>query len=158
MDILPLLLTNQASFYEDTLIEAAAALSVVLILGDEAGCVSKATRRNPSHLYLRCPQLLPNPRLISPWQQLYESVDAYITIMGVDIDTFHYILSISFDLTWNTTPIPRNDTFPVGLPRLNRRSLDGAHYTESQILTDSLGFLRSPAESVRIYDSQIRNL
>ncbi|TFK80251.1 hypothetical protein K466DRAFT_452479, partial [Polyporus arcularius HHB13444] len=78
--------------------------------------------------YLRRAQLLPNPRRDTPWQALYESHDdrAYITTMGINVDTFHYILDHGFARKWNRHPIPRADANPGGLARLGRRSLDAA--------------------------------
>lgn len=110
--------------YEDT---ALAALAVAFVCAEEAR-ITRAERRQPSRRYLRRPQLLPNPRYDTPWQALYESRDdrAYITTMGIDVDTFHYILNHGFAREWNRNPIPRPDANPTGFARLGARSLDAA--------------------------------
>ncbi|TCD64819.1 hypothetical protein EIP91_003600 [Steccherinum ochraceum] len=79
-------------------------------------------------LYLRRSELLPDPRNGTPWQQLYASKNdrAFITTMGVDVDTFHYLLFNGFAYRWNKRTIPRADVRPHGIPRLGRRSLDAA--------------------------------
>jgi hypothetical protein len=147
MDHLVLLLLEQSTFHEDQIIEAYAALSAVFILGTESACLSRAARRNPSRLCLRHAQLLPNLRMLTPWMRVYESMDdrAYITTMGIDVDTFHCILSAGFSLGWETMPIPREDTLPAGQPCLGMRSLDAAsalglilHYLGSAMLETSL--------------------
>lgn len=104
---------------------------------------------NPSRLYLCRPQLLPNPRIGTPWQQLLASEDdrAYITTMGFDVVTFNFLLygPGRFAEQWNSFTIPRDDTSSTGNPRLGRRSLDAAgalglvlHYLGSSMLEISL--------------------
>jgi hypothetical protein len=128
LHLLPVLHANSVIYHHDLLIEAQGALGLVLILGAEESRKSRARRRNPSRLYLCRPQLLPNPRTLTPWQQVYESQDdrAFITTTGFDVATFHLILENGFAEVWNTTPIPRDDTSSNGNPRLGRRSLDAA--------------------------------
>jgi hypothetical protein len=72
--------------------------------------------------------LLPNPRLSTPWQALYSGQNdrAFITTMGLDVFTFHHILSSGFATLWNTTPIPCDDTPTTAVPRAHRQSLDAA--------------------------------
>ncbi|TFK78572.1 hypothetical protein K466DRAFT_606859, partial [Polyporus arcularius HHB13444] len=67
-------------------------------IGAEEAHITHAECRQPSRRYLRRAQLLPNPRRDTPWQALYESRDdrAYITTMGINVDTFHYILDHGF--------------------------------------------------------------
>ncbi|KAI0309157.1 hypothetical protein OF83DRAFT_1089263 [Amylostereum chailletii] len=62
------------------------------------------------------------------WQRLFARRNdcAFITTMGVDIDTFNAILSGGFAEAWNTTPIPRNDVPAAAEPRADRQSLDAA--------------------------------
>ncbi|KII84777.1 hypothetical protein PLICRDRAFT_57297 [Plicaturopsis crispa FD-325 SS-3] len=124
-----------------------AALAVVLLLGTEDVRLERAARRNPSRLYLRRPQLLPNPRILSAWQRLYESQDdrAFITTMGFDVDTFQLLLDSGFEEKWNATPIPRSDVAASGQPRLGARSLDASgalglvlHWLNSAMLEHSL--------------------
>src|ERR1700721_2707661 len=52
----------------------------------------RAERRSHNRHYLTRPELLPNPRLDTPWQQLYNSrcSRAYITTMGFDIEAFDF--------------------------------------------------------------------
>lgn len=103
--------------------------------------------RNPHRLYLTRADLLPNPRINTPWQHLYtrQNDRAFITTMGVNFHTFSQILNGGFALQWNTTPIPRVDSTATGAPRLGRRSLDAAgalglvlHYLNSTMSETSL--------------------
>jgi hypothetical protein len=98
----------QHAFADDETLELQAALISVLILDVEEARLMKNRVRNPSRLYLCRPQLLPNPRVMTPWTQLYESYNdrAYITTMGFDITTFHQLLDSGFTDKWNPTPIP----------------------------------------------------
>ncbi|KAG2336686.1 hypothetical protein BDR05DRAFT_978730 [Suillus weaverae] len=84
--------------------------------------------RNPSHLYLCHPQLLPSPHVMTPWTQLYESYNdcAYITTMGFDVTTFHQLLDSGYADKWNSTPIPRADVSGQGEPCIGACSLDAA--------------------------------
>ncbi|KAJ3974248.1 hypothetical protein EV361DRAFT_756281, partial [Lentinula raphanica] len=52
--------------------------------------------------------LLPNPRVATPWQRLYEtrSNRSFITTMGIDVATFDFLLA-HFTIIWNQNPIPR---------------------------------------------------
>jgi hypothetical protein len=132
---------------DDNLFELQAALAIILLVGIELSRQARAHRRNSSRLYLRHPQLLPNPRINTPWQRLYESQDdrAFITTMGFDVETFQYILNSGFELAWDETPIPRADVSTNGAPRIGARSLDAAgalglvlHYLSSAMLEISL--------------------
>ncbi|KAI0726542.1 hypothetical protein C8Q72DRAFT_765923, partial [Fomitopsis betulina] len=78
--------------------------------------------------YLTRTELLPDPCIDTPWQRLWESQNnhTFITTMGVDVATFHYILDNGFARRWNSTAIPRTNTNPRGQPRLGWRSLDAA--------------------------------
>ena len=143
MDLQPLSLLQPDE--ED--IEIRAALACVLILGIEDARIQKAHRRNESRLYLRCKQLMPFPHVDSPWQHLYESQDdrAFITTMGLDVETFHNILDSGFQERWDSTSIPRPDVAFRGQPRLGARSLEASgalgltlHYLNSAMLEISL--------------------
>ncbi|KIK65157.1 hypothetical protein GYMLUDRAFT_240466 [Collybiopsis luxurians FD-317 M1] len=114
---------------------------VFRVLGQENAHIQQ---RNPSHLYLTCPQLMLNPHLESPWIHLWKGQNncAFITTMGFDVVTFCFILEGRghFADIWNSTPIPRNDISHIGVPRAERRSLDAAgalslvlHYLGSAI-------------------------
>jgi len=63
---------------EDTRMVAA-----TLVAGIELARLDRIEARNPGRHYLCRPQLLPNPRLNTPWQTLYESQNdrAFITTM-----------------------------------------------------------------------------
>lgn len=91
---------------------AAAALLLIIALGVEESRLICSHLRHPSHLYLCQPQLLSDPRGITPWQQLRASHCncAYITTMGFDVKTFEFILGQGFAHQWQNTPIPRPDT------------------------------------------------
>ncbi|KAL0946034.1 hypothetical protein HGRIS_012309 [Hohenbuehelia grisea] len=133
----------------EELLQAQALCALTLLVGVLEAHEQSVRRRNPSRLYLCRPQLLPNPRIGTPWQQLHASQSdrAFITTMGFDIETFNYLLygPNRFAERWNTTPIPRVDTSSAGNPRLGRRSLDAAgglglvlHYLGSAMLEISL--------------------
>jgi hypothetical protein len=127
--LLPVLLAASSASEEELLVEANAALAMVLVLGANEGRLSSVRRRNQSRIYLRRPQLISNPRLdATPWQKLYESYDdrAYITCMGFDVDTFQLILQSGFGEIWESSPIPRGDASSTGHPRAGARSLDAA--------------------------------
>jgi hypothetical protein len=83
-------------------------------------------RRAEHRAYLTCSELLPNPRLQTPWQVLYESQTdhAFIATMGFDVATFDVILAAGFARVWNTTPIPRSTVDPSTPPRPHQCSLD----------------------------------
>ncbi|KAA1469579.1 hypothetical protein DENSPDRAFT_741540, partial [Dentipellis sp. KUC8613] len=76
--------------------------------------------------YLSRPDLLPDPRLETPWQKLCSGRNnhVFITTMGIDVPTFDLILCLGFATGWNSIPIPRHDVSAVGAPRVERRSLD----------------------------------
>jgi len=76
--------------------------------------------------YLRRCDLIPNPRELIPWIQLYESGQdtAFILTLGFDVATFHFLLENGCENRWNNPPIPRNDVNPDGEVRAERRSLN----------------------------------
>jgi hypothetical protein len=107
---------------------------------------SKVRRRRSRRLYLTRPELLPNPRVGTPWQILWASQSdrAFITTMGFDVSTFRLLLD-AFEKIWDSTPIPRNDVASSVEPRPWARSLDAAgalalvlHYLGSAMLETSL--------------------
>lgn len=105
-----------------------AALAVLLVIGAEEARNDRQARRHRTRYYLCQPELMPNPRVDSPWQKLYLSRNdrAYITTMGVDVETFNFLLAEGFADRWYSTPIPRDDTDTAGAPRPGARSLDAA--------------------------------
>ncbi|EIW77798.1 hypothetical protein CONPUDRAFT_92166 [Coniophora puteana RWD-64-598 SS2] len=119
----------------------------LLLWGAEQSRLLRNERRLEHRLYLVRADLLPNPRADTPWQVLYAGMNrrAYITTMGVDVETFDYILASGFGSKWNALPIPRDDTNQQGRARLGRRSLDAAgalglvlHYLNSTMRETSL--------------------
>ncbi|QRV77090.1 DDE superfamily endonuclease [Ceratobasidium sp. AG-Ba] len=78
--------------------------------------------------YLRRRDLMPMPRVDSPWQALYRSNEdrAFITTMSINCNTFAYILRAGFEDAWNTRTIKRDDVNQHGATRMGRRSLDAA--------------------------------
>ena len=96
------------------------ALAAAAIIGGvEIAQEIRIARWHLHRLYLCRPQLLPNPRMNTPWQILYDSQDdqAFITTMGFNVETFGYILTSGFAARWYTTPIHRSDTNATGDPR-----------------------------------------
>ena len=76
--------------------------------------------------YLTCPKLPPMPCHDSAWLRLYHSQNdrAFITTMGLNVETFNWILGASFNELWNLLPIPHTDVANSALPRAYHRSLD----------------------------------
>ncbi|KIP10780.1 hypothetical protein PHLGIDRAFT_65051 [Phlebiopsis gigantea 11061_1 CR5-6] len=123
-----------------------ALLALCIVVGAEQARLLRNARRRRT--YLTRPELLPNPRSDTPWQALYSSHNdrAFITTMGVDNETFHYLLESGFSFAWDTTAIPRTDTDTHGQPRIGGRSLDAAgalglylHYISSTMTDTGLG-------------------
>ena len=129
------------------------ALAIVLLV-----FINRKQRRHRN--FLSRSSLLPNPSEGTPWQALYAANDdrAYIVTMGVGVAVFQKILQSGFADTWNSFPIPRNDTRSVVHPRLGKRSLDAAgalglilHYLNSTMADFSLQqiFALTPAVESR---------
>ena len=106
-------MADETSFFQAT------AATMIIYLGAEQSRLLRAERWQPSRLYLCCPQLLPNPRMNTAWQCLYHSRSnwAYITTIGVNVDTFHKILESGFSDLWHESLIPRDDTAWAGSAR-----------------------------------------
>ncbi len=126
---------------------AAAALLLLITVEVEELRRSRARQRNSSRLYLCRPQLLPDPRGSTPWQQLWASRcdRAYITTMGFDVNTFDFLLERGFSHQWQNSLIPQTDTNMAGLSHPYSRSLDSAgalglvlHYLNSTMREISL--------------------
>ena len=120
--LLTLAFNNDA---EDTV--AIILLAVILAIGCQSRLL-RAEGRRRHRAYLCRPELIPNPRIGSPWQVLYHSQSdrAFITTMGLDTTTFQLLLDAGFETFWDSTPIPRTDTNINGEPRLRARSLNAA--------------------------------
>lgn len=102
--------------------------AAVLLAALEDADAARRARKFLGHRYLCRPQLLPHPRFDTPWQALYHSRSdrAFITTMGLDVETFHRVLESGFQPLWDTHPVTRNDVSRAGAPRLGARSLDAA--------------------------------
>ncbi|KAJ8509483.1 hypothetical protein ONZ45_g8351 [Pleurotus djamor] len=145
--ILLMALMDEESAEEEEETEASnGGLYALILLGAVQGQQLRIDKRHPRRLYLIRPDLLPNPRVDTPWQKLYagQRDRAFITTMGVDVATFTYILGF-FASIWDSTPIPRNDVNAFAAPRLNRRSLDAAgalglvlHFLTSSVVDTTL--------------------
>ncbi|KAJ7226867.1 hypothetical protein GGX14DRAFT_385658 [Mycena pura] len=100
----------------------------IILLGAINAHTRRIARRKQNRVYLCRLQLLPYPRLCSPWQVLYLSGSdrAYITTMGVDVTTFNYILQMGFADLWNSERIPRPDALRAGRTRPGAHSLDAS--------------------------------
>ena len=103
-------------------------LTAVLIVGSNEDHAWSVKNRYPRRQYLSRMNLLPNPRVGTPWTRLYENREdrAFITTMGIDTSTFDTILEAGFGHLWYTRPIPRLDKHLDIHPRAERRSLDAA--------------------------------
>jgi hypothetical protein len=128
---------------------AAAALFAIISTSILEAREAQNERRQDHRFYLCRAELLPDPRVGTPWQRLWESQKdrAFITTMGLDVNTFRFLLEGPgrFAECWENTPIPRNDVSAASVPRSTRCSLDGAgalglvlHYLGSAMLEVSL--------------------
>jgi hypothetical protein len=101
--------------------------SIIILLALRRYAIgTRRTKRRRKTNRLRRSELMPNPRQETPWQVVYKSQEdsAYITTMGVDVETFNHLMSAGFQDAWNSHPITRNDVNPGGATRLGARSLD----------------------------------
>ncbi|KAJ3870934.1 hypothetical protein F5051DRAFT_446896 [Lentinula edodes] len=110
-------------------------------------CRLRAECQALTRLYLTHPQLIPDPRGMTPWQVLYKSRSdcAFITTMGFNVAFFDKLLEGGFEEQWISQVIPCRDVACSSTPRVYRRSLDAAgalglvlHYLNSTILEISL--------------------
>ncbi|KAH7930088.1 hypothetical protein BV22DRAFT_1001525 [Leucogyrophana mollusca] len=124
-----------------------AILGVLIYAGADESRRLRSERRRAHRTYLVRDDLLPNPRLNTPWQVMYDGQNdrAFITTMGFDVASFQCILHAGFAELWCSNPIPRNDTRQMAVPRPARRSLDPAgalglvlHYLNSTMREVSL--------------------
>jgi hypothetical protein len=86
-------------------LERLATAAGIILLGAEEACILHAERRKNSRLYLCRPQLLPNPRLDTPWQALHASCNDRAFTMGFDVRTFEAIIDAGFGTAWYSTPV-----------------------------------------------------
>jgi hypothetical protein len=88
-------------------LEQVVTLAAVILAGAEEVCILRAKHRKQSWPYFCRPQLLPNPRVNTPWQVLHTSHSdcAFIMTMGFNVDTFTYILDTGFTNMWYLIPI-----------------------------------------------------
>lgn len=144
---------------------ACQATIAILLIGVLLARSAQNERRRLHRLYLCRAQLLPDPRGATPWQVLWGSQNdrAFITTMGFDVKTFRFLLEgpDHFAERWDSTPIPREDVFAHGQPRIAGRSLDAAgalglilHYLGSAMLEVSLQqiFALTPSTLSRYLD------
>ncbi|KAF8222922.1 hypothetical protein L208DRAFT_1412630 [Tricholoma matsutake] len=54
-------------------VDHAVSVIALALVGVEHAHQLQVQQRQPSHLYLCCGQLLPNPHIGTPWQALYDS-------------------------------------------------------------------------------------
>jgi hypothetical protein len=72
--LLPLILTDDAFFYEEDFTYSLAIAGIALVLyGADKSRQLRAQRRAATRLYLRRRELLTNPRHDTPWKALYAS-------------------------------------------------------------------------------------
>jgi len=129
-----LLLHNATSQYQLEIdegmefLDRARILAAVLVIGSNEDHTWSVENRRPRRQYLGRMNLLPNPRIGTPWIRLYQNYEdrAFITTMGVDTSTFRTILEAGFGRLWHTLPIPRPDMRTAIHPRAGKRSLDAA--------------------------------
>jgi hypothetical protein len=102
------------------------ALVGIIVGGVEERRAIKARLRNMNRAYLIRNDLLQDPRSSTPWARLREhgNEHAFIVTMGIDCETFDYILDSGFREIWDSRTIPREDTNSQGVPRIHQRSLD----------------------------------
>ncbi|GLE03372.1 hypothetical protein PINS_up012262 [Pythium insidiosum] len=98
------------------------AVVAAMALGLEGEARFRESVRKPNFLHRS--DLLPDPRVGTPWQATYDGRNdqAFILTTGLDVSTFEYLLE-GFEETWNSMPVPRDDVSTHGQPR---RSLSAA--------------------------------
>ncbi|KAG6883631.1 hypothetical protein C0992_008252 [Termitomyces sp. T32_za158] len=145
----PTQLFDFSSDAEEEVLLLQAAIVLIVLIGIQEARQQRIHHRHRHRLYLRRRELLPNPRVGTPWQRLWESQNdrAFITTMGFDVKTFRFILEGRgrFAEHWESTVIPRSDASASGGPRLGSRSLNACgalgltlHYLRSAMLKVSL--------------------
>jgi hypothetical protein len=79
-----------------------------------------------TQLYLTCPELLIHPQGRTPWQVLYHRNNdhAFITIMGLNVQTFYLLLESRFQESWESQPILQVDANSHCQSWLQAQSLD----------------------------------
>lgn len=115
-----MLLAAQDDSREEEETHHLAACGLAIYIGASESRNLRSLRRVQT--YLTCPELLPNSRIDTPWQALYasQSDHAFITTMGLDVETFDVVIQSGFAQLWDTTPIPRPDAPSVAATRLTR--------------------------------------
>ncbi|OAV94231.1 hypothetical protein PTTG_00610 [Puccinia triticina 1-1 BBBD Race 1] len=100
-----------------------AALAIILSLGLSGKRFSIRTLRT----YLTRADLAGHPQFNSVWAHMRAVGNdrAYMTTMGVDLQTFESLL-VPFSEAWSFSTITRSDVNANGFPRPDRRSLDAA--------------------------------
>ena len=135
--------------------EAAAAILAIAYLGKRSPIRTLRT-------YLTREDLAGHPCHSSPWTHLRNVGNdrAFITTMGVDVQTFESLL-VPFELIWSSSTIPRSDVNPNGAPQFARRSLDAAgglalllHWMSSTMAGCSLQQIFSITPAVCVRDLQ----
>ena len=83
--------------------------TAALLMLAESGQQAWVDKQHDTRNYLCRAQLLPNPRVGTPWQALFRSRNdrAYITTMGFDVATFNYLVTSGFGIRWLSQPITR---------------------------------------------------
>jgi hypothetical protein len=81
---------NNTDIYEDEDDAVVAAFFLAVLASILSAREARNERRQPHRLYLRWGELLPNPRVGTPWQRLWDSQEdcTFITTMGFDVATF----------------------------------------------------------------------
>lgn len=112
--------------WEEELFMDGVQLLLFVVAGAEEARLLRNERRRKTRLYLRRPELLPNPQEGTPWQVLFRSRSdrAFITTMGFNTQVFDEILASGFRQKWYEWPIPCHDTNPTGNTCPGARSLD----------------------------------
>ena len=119
---------QQLAIEADEFLEWANFLTAILIAGSNEDHAWSVANRRPRRQYLGRMNLLPNPRIGTPWIRLYENREdrAFITTMGIDTSTFDTILAAGFGYLWHSRPISRPDNRTAICTRPGKRSLDAA--------------------------------
>ena len=93
-------------------------ISALYFIAPEELNLMRSNRCSQTRLYLTRSELLLHPQGRTPWQVLYHSNNdrAFITTMGLDVQTFGLLLERGFQEAWDTHPIPRADANSRGRP------------------------------------------
>ncbi|KAL4074988.1 hypothetical protein V8B97DRAFT_1868232, partial [Scleroderma yunnanense] len=88
------------------------ALASAVVAGAKLSAELHNQACNPHCLYLCHSKLMSDPQINAPWKKLFDTRDdhGFIRTIGINVDTFDFILHARFAQDWYSTPISHQDT------------------------------------------------